>query len=90
MNDLLGLERQKMMENALNKQVGGDHYKKGGIQPIEYIFANDLDFASGNIVKYATRWKYKGGIQDLQKIIHYAELLIENERRKEASGTEAN
>ena len=35
------------------------HYKMR-IQPIEYILANKLDFCSGNIVKYASRWDKKG------------------------------
>ena len=41
-------------------QIGGDHYKKCKIQPIEYIYANELDFFEGNIVKYVTRHRTKG------------------------------
>jgi len=63
--------------SALEKQVGGTHYKKHAIQPIEYIEGNGLGYCEGAIIKYATRWKDKGGIEDLKKIIHYAELLIE-------------
>jgi hypothetical protein len=61
--------------DSLKEQVAGDHYKKLKIQPIEYIVANELGFIEGNIVKYATRHKDKGGIQDVNKIIHYAQLL---------------
>ncbi len=64
--------------SANNKQVGGSHYKTA-IQPIEYIMANDLDFCEGNIVKYATRWRSKGGVEDLRKIKHYCDFLIERE-----------
>ena len=60
------------------QQVGGDHYMTA-IQPIEYILANQLDFCEGNIVKYATRWKSKGGVEDLRKIKHYCDFLIERE-----------
>lgn len=63
--------------SALDTQTGGDHYKGCSIQPIQYIHANDLDFFQGNIVKYATRHKSKGGAQDLQKVIHYAQLALE-------------
>jgi hypothetical protein len=49
------------------------------IQPIEFILGNNLGFAEGCIVKYISRWKDKGGIQDLRKVIHYAEFLIEHE-----------
>ena len=66
--------------SALNKQEGGDHYKLA-IQPIEYITANNLDFIRGNIVKYATR--DKNGAEDIKKIIHYCELLLELEYGKE-------
>jgi hypothetical protein len=66
--------------SALDKQVGGSHYKDMAIQPIEYIHKNGLGFCEGNIVKYITRWKTKNGIEDLRKVIHYAELLIQMEQ----------
>ena len=65
--------------SALQQQVGGDHYRARGIQPIEYIHANNLGFCEGNVVKYVTRWKEKGGEADLRKAIHYLELLIQLE-----------
>lgn len=70
---------------ALAVQVGGEHYKKLAIQPVEYIHANNLGFIEGSIVKYATRWRDKGGIHDLQKIKHFVDLLIELEERRERS-----
>jgi len=63
--------------SALDMQEGGDHYKDLGIQPIEYIIENNLDFIQGNMIKYATRHKEKGGKEDLLKVIHYANLAIE-------------
>ena len=65
--------------NALTKQVGGGHYKDFGIQPVEYIHANNLSFLEGNVVKYITRHKSKNGIEDIKKVIHYCELIIELE-----------
>lgn len=62
---------------SLSKQVAGDHYKTLKIQPIEYIVGNQLGWCEGNIVKYITRWKQKGGIEDIDKVIHYAEMLKE-------------
>ena len=67
--------------SALNVQVGGDHYKNFGIQPVEYIYVNKLPFIEGCIVKYATRWREKGGIKDLEKIKHFVDLLIELEKK---------
>lgn len=60
-------------------QIGGDHYKKMNIQPIDFILANDLGFCEGNIIKYICRWGSKGGIEDLKKIKHYVDLIIERE-----------
>lgn len=60
----------------LERQEGGEHYRKLKIQPIEYIQANDLGFEEGSVVKYITRHKDKNGVQDLRKAIHFIELLI--------------
>ena len=65
--------------SALDKQVSGNHYKDKGIQPIVYIHANNLGFCAGNVVKYVTRYKTKGGAADIRKAIHYLELLLELE-----------
>lgn len=65
--------------NALSTQVGGGHYKTMVIQPIEFTHKNNLNFCQGNIIKYATRYKTKNGVEDLKKVKHYAELLAELE-----------
>ncbi len=71
------MERQTdYVRDPLASQVGGDHYKGRVIQPIEYIAANNLDFMSANIIKYATRHPDKGRDQDVKKIIHYAKFLL--------------
>ena len=67
-------------KNATNKQVGGSHYQLP-IQPIEYILANGLGYCEANVVKYVSRWRNKGGVQDLKKAIHYLEMLIEQEEK---------
>ena len=68
-----------MVPNALDVQVGGSHYKDCAIQPIEYIHANKLGFAEGNVVKYITRHRQKHGADDVRKVIHYCQLLLELE-----------
>jgi hypothetical protein len=60
-----------------DKQVGGSHYKLP-IQPVEYIIKNNLGFLEGNVLKYITRHKNKNGVQDIEKAIHYLELLKEH------------
>ena len=69
------LKRVKSL--PLDKQVGGDHYRVLAVQPIEYITKNKLDWCEGNIVKYITRHSIKGGKEDIKKVIHYAELLLQ-------------
>ena len=58
-------------------QVGGDHYKNKAIQPWDYIASNNLGYLEGCIVKYVSRYKEKGGMQDLEKAAHYLQKLIE-------------
>ena len=65
------------MTDPFERQVGGTHYIEQGIQPIDLILSNGLDFGSGCVVKYAVRWPFKGApVQDLQKIIQYAEFML--------------
>ena len=68
---------------ADERQIGGDHYKKHAIQPWTYIVANNLGYLEGNVVKYISRWRDKGGIDDLRKVVHYAEKLIEVATKEE-------
>ena len=57
------------------------HYKQGGIQPWDYIESifNDDEFQGylvGNIIKYVSRYKDKGGVMDIKKAQHYIEKLL--------------
>ena len=59
------------------------HYTAGfGIQPLDFIMKNELDFVEGNIVKYICRYDMKGGIKDLKKARFYLDKLIEKEKKK--------
>lgn len=70
-------------QSALKVQVAGSHYKKLAIQPVEYIHANGIGYFEGNVIKYVSRWRSKGGVADLEKARHYIDLLIELERRRD-------
>jgi hypothetical protein len=75
---------KKQALKATLKQVGGSHYKDCKIQPVEYIVGNDLTFLEGNIIKYVTRHRRKGeGRKDIEKVIHYAEMILEMEYKDE-------
>jgi hypothetical protein len=65
--------------SSLDIQVGGSHYKDMAIQPIEFIMKNNIGFMEGNAIKYISRWRSKGGIEDLKKARHYLDMLIEFE-----------
>jgi len=71
--------------SSLKTQEGGDHYKRLGIQPVEYIQANNLDFFQGNVVKYVTRHKDKKGAEDIRKAIHYLQMILEFQYGEEPS-----
>lgn len=62
---------------ANEHQVGGGHYRST-IQHWDYVIANDLDYFQGQITKYVTRWKQKGGVQDLEKARHFLDKYIEH------------
>lgn len=61
------------------KQIGGDHYKSMPIQPTEFIITNGLNWCEGNAVKYICRHRQKGERKDIEKAIHYLEILLETE-----------
>ena len=63
---------------ATDDQVGGNHYKDCGIQPIEYIQANGLSYLEGNVIKYVTRHSSKNQEQDIKKAIHYLKSNLRN------------
>ena len=72
--------------SALERQVGGTHYKTFRIQPIVFCEVNGLSPIASNIIKYACRYKtikrhgvLRPNVEDLRKIIHYAEIAIQME-----------
>ena len=66
-----------MSESPAKTQVGGSHYKDMVIQPFHFAMANNLNAFQFAVVKYASRYLNKNGVQDLKKIIHFCELEIE-------------
>ncbi len=75
------------MATKKNKDIVAEpkHYARWVIEPITYIMMNGFEFWRGNIVKYASRAGYKlyegktqmeSEIIDLQKVIRYSEMRI--------------
>jgi hypothetical protein len=73
--------------SALKQQVGGSHYTKYPIQPVQYVQANRLRYLESSVIKYVTRHQDKGGAQDIRKAIHCLELLLQLEYGESDGGT---
>lgn len=65
--------------DSLDEQVDGTHYKKMKIQPAYFINENRLEFAEGNAIKYICRHKAKGKSKDIEKAIHYLQMILERD-----------
>jgi len=79
-DDYRGESQIEMFSYTMN-QVGGDHYTNMKIQPVEFIHANNIPYIEGSCIKYLCRWRDKGGVEDLKKVKHFVDLLIELESR---------
>lgn len=66
----------KLPDSALNVEVGGEHYKSS-YQPIQLMERVCMFPCCANIFKYIFRHKKKGGKQDLEKALHYCDLLVQ-------------
>ena len=63
------------------------HYGQGTIEYIKYIedFLTDeelIGYYRGNIAKYLHRWRYKNGVEDLEKAQWYLSALVQLQKRK--------
>ena len=68
-------------ESALSRQVGGSHYKDYVIQPYEFFLKNDITHEKAAIIRRILRYDHPTGkgMEDLQKIKHEVDLIIEIE-----------
>jgi len=73
-------EAKATVTSAMSTQVGGSHYTKMKIQPYEYCHVNRMGYVEGTALKYLSRWRDKGGLEDLEKAKHAIEWLIEYEQ----------
>lgn len=70
----------------MNDPINPKYYTDMAISPLEYNVANNLDFVTGNIIKYVSRHKNKNGIEDLKKAKWYLDYLIKQEEAKNGNG----
>lgn len=68
------------MSNSWDIQIGGDHYKKYKIQPMDYSMQNGLDPLQHTVIKYVTRFRDKNQpVEDLRKARHCIDMLLDIE-----------
>ena len=77
-----GSVNAQLKQSATDTQIGGNHYTKLAIQPMQYSMKNGLDALQHTIIKYVTRFRDKNGIEDLEKAKHCIDMLIEFEKEQ--------
>lgn len=65
------------------RQHGGDHYKGTGFEHWDFVHGLGLDYFQGNSTKYVSRWRNKGGHEDLLKAIHYVDKARELDKQSD-------
>ena len=56
------------------------HYRQGSMEVYDAITGMGLSYTEGAIVKYVARWRYKNGLEDLEKARWYLDRLIMEQR----------
>ena len=74
-NTINSIEEQTItlddLKDIKENNIVPTYYHKGNYDVIQFCNDNDIDFTTGNIIKYITRYKYKNGIEDLKKAKEY-------------------
>lgn len=63
----------------MDKQVGGNHYLGYPVSPIQWSLDNNINAAEFSILRYVLRYCDKNGLEDLNKAIHYTEILMDRD-----------
>ncbi len=66
------------------------HYNTGDIEVIDYIEDKLTDegfegYCIGNALKYLSRYRHKGGLQDIEKATWYLNKFVERSKQNEPS-----
>ena len=89
------LARNEISESVAEEKNDPDmvnhpsHYADKQIEVIDYIRdtltkEGFTEYCGGNVLKYVSRWRHKGGVEDLKKASVYLNWMIES-AEKEAS-----
>ncbi len=78
-------EQKQMKEiKTMNDNINPTYYRKG-IETTDYIVSHSMNYLEGNIIKYVTRYKDKGGLEDLRKAEWYLTRLIKQQENNNES-----
>lgn len=69
----------KELQEIKKDNIIPTYYHKGNYDVIQFCNDNDIDFTTGNIIKYITRYKGKNGIEDLRKAQEYLRRISKTE-----------
>lgn len=77
--------REELEHDAVNHP---NHYADKKIEVIDYIRdtlteSGFVDYCLGNVIKYVSRWRKKGGVEDLKKANVYLAWAIEQAEKGE-------
>ena len=73
---------QKWRSPTMSDNINPPYYRKG-IETTDYIVSHSMNYLEGNIIKYVTRYKDKGGLEDLKKAEWYLTRLIKVQESNE-------
>lgn len=62
-------------------KINPPHYQQGKIEVIDFILDQKMDYLTGTVTKYISRWRFKDGICDLKKARWFLDKLIEKEEK---------
>lgn len=68
---------EQLRQSANDRQVGGAHYRKGRLQHWDVVERYSVPYLEGVGSKYPLRWREKGGVEDLEKTLHYIDKILE-------------
>ena len=74
----------------MSSKFNPDHYRHGAIEPWDFIVSQNMDFLTGNVIKYLTRAGHKDNesyLDDLLKAQAYLHKLISNEVHTRPDGS---
>ena len=71
-----GDTQSALPKKPTDAQVGGNHYQKYKIPPVEFFMKNNVPYVEGNVIKYVMRFRDKNGLEDLLKARQYLDMLI--------------